>query len=645
MAMTEVPDQKENKPTEPFWRGVGFVWDPFEQVDAAHEAFLEEYFVEPPQFWMMRERRHAVLYAPEGGGKTAARVMLASLCAAGEIADTMVVTCNDFSRVLRKARNKPKAVTVDMLIEEIMRQAAKCFFRYWMNSIEAYQQSAKLHRRWVAQFLPDEWEEACDRILQRSELRGKISLNDIRAGPSEELKAMVGEKLWPWVEMLATTAVLKKEELEQRTATEWLETLVATARQLEFEAVYLLFDQLDGLEVTKNPEGCAALIRSLLNTKDMFTVEGVYFKCFLPSETQRLLMSTEGIQSKRVAMTAMNWDTESLSQMLHKRLSAASEGKIASLAAISEAEIKAGIENELIKHAQTPRELCEFGALLFNEHERFSPQSTQLTRDDLDGVLGPIVERKLHACREDQHKVAYIILAFSTFLAFLLAELQTRFELFLVFVFCLAGQIISYLLMNGERRAQGKEEYKLTKLFGSILLELSLPLLIIVALPSSLPAKYAGEHWVDEFSLSVSSDHPVWGIWGGESELYLTVQGLTHPVTTTLVCETGAIMWPNGPAIQWAIEDSGKTKSVLCRFRHPGEVKYSINVEGRDKRPVMVPGGQFAVALVPAPLITRLIAAIGILIGAMVQRLEQKQIDSLLNSIEKVWKRFVSREG
>jgi len=370
---------------EPWWKCAGFLWHPFEQLDAAQEEHLQEYFIELPRFWEVSGRAHTVLYAPLGGGKTAARRMLEQQCLAGEIEGTLVVVCDDFARVLRQAGGNPRDVTAEMLTEEIMRRAADIVFEHWMENIESFQETTAFHRRWVACFL-DDWEARCDETLHKLGLEEAVSVQQVQEEPPEVLMSRVEEDYWPWVRMLSALSLLRREPPEERTASEWLERLGGVARQLGFETVYMLFDRVDGLSQTARPESCADLVRPLLDATALLSVPDVYFKLFLPLETRSLLEKMASIRSQRVVEVEAKWDEEKLGELLKRRLQIASEKRIEALGVISEEEIKGKIDDELIHYAQIPRHLIRLGQKLFAEHERLSSESPLFTKRDLDAA-------------------------------------------------------------------------------------------------------------------------------------------------------------------------------------------------------------------------------------------------------------------
>ena len=515
----------------------GFEWHPFEQADAAQEENLAEYFIAPPKFWAVTGRRHTVLYAPLGGGKTATRVMVEHLCASGEIQDTLVVTCDDFERVLQQVEGRPEEVTAQMLIKEVMRRVADVIFEHWIERIESFQKTSNSHRRWVAQFLSN-WEDRLDEALSRIGLAEKISAQTLQERPLEEFRDQVNEEYWPWVEMLASLALLRKGTPEERMAGECLERLADAARQLGFRMVYILFDRVDGLKPTASPEGCAALVQPLLDATALLSVPNVYFKFFLPVETRPLLSRTAGVRSRRITEVVMEWDSNTLLELLRLRLLAASERTMESLAAISEAK---DIDTQLVRYAQTSRHLLLLGRRVFEEHERRSPESLQLMKQDLTTILEA---ERTKVTRT--HRMRRTLQGFSNF--FLVVPIVLGLLSFLVWL----SPLVPY--KSG----------------------------------SSVPGT----------QLKVFSTHPFWGFRGGEGEIRITMEKITTPVViATLQFEPeGTIESPKGRLRRWTAEDEGRTQSIPVRFTKSGQIQYKVKVQG-----IQQPVAKGCILVLPIP--------------------------------------------
>jgi len=634
---------------EPWWKCAGFLWHPFEQLDAAQEEHLQEYFIELPRFWEVSGRAHTVLYAPLGGGKTAARRMLEQQCLAGEIEGTLVVVCDDFARVLRQAGGNPRDVTAEMLTEEIMRQAADIVFEHWMENIESFQETTAFHRRWVACFL-DDWEARCDETLHKLGLEEAVSVQQVQEEPPEVLMSRVEEDYWPWVRMLSTLSLLRREPPEERTASEWLERLGGVARQLGFETVYVLFDRVDGLSQTASPEGCAALVQPLLDSTVLLSVPDVYFKLFLPLETRSSLKQMAGIRSQRVVEVEAKWDKKGLGALLKERLHTASEGNVETLEAISEKEEEISkIDDDLIHYARTPRHLIRLGHYartprhlirlgqkLFAEHEQLSSESPLLTKRDLDAALEQErKEEQLSQAGESSHRreqryrwvwAIAAVLAVIVIGIFLFGAEQYIWVVSIGGVILLLVQCILYKLIGQERKIQRADKIPVAKFLGILVLEIFLPFLFASKLPSLWPYISVEGRQVSECPVIVASRHPCWGVWGGEAEIRVIAKDFTRTVTTTVEFKVGEVEWLESPVIQWTAEEGGKTKSLPVRFSAPGEVEYYIIVEC-NSNPAEVAGGRFRVARAPAPLIS----GIGTVIGALL---------SLFNQIADLFKRI-----
>jgi len=573
--MCASPDVNSQKP---WWQRVGFQWYPFEKLDAAQEEHFEEYFVKPPCFSELKRRHHSVLYAPLGGGKTAARIMLECMCTRGdEIKAILCVTCDDFSRVLQKAEHNPTRVTSEMLIEEVMRRASKLLFNYWLENSERIAQVPWYHQQWVAQYLDGaEWNECVTEALCKIGLvlSSEEFATKVKEGRLEEVLDRVAEDFHPRLRILASLLQLRERERQERTASEWLKVLCETAVSSGFEAVFILFDKVDGLNETSKPEGCAALLQPLLNSLALLSIKDIFFKLFLPIETQGLLAQMAGIRSLRITPRTLEWPKEQLRELLKERLRAASGKEIESLDAICVETLIGRIDEELVQCAKTPRHLLKLGHKLFEAHDELSPEVPLITVQDLEAVLRKEKEKRKSKAWKQRWRLCIRLIGFLCFAMFLSSFLLTW-------------------------------------------------------LPPLLPYARTQTQNIPDTSMALFSSHPHWGVLGGEGELRVTVDGVSEPVEIYLDFDPfDAVESPKGRALQWDASNSGQTQTLRIRYMKTGWIRYSITVKTNKS----INGSALLIMPLPAPLANKLVSSIGALAGALLTGLP-KQISLLIKDL------------
>jgi len=452
----------------------------------------------------------------------------------------------------------------------------------------------------------------------------------------------VGEDLCPWVEMLATLAALQRETPEERMAGEWLERLASAARQLGFEAVYVLFDRVDGLTQTAKPENCAALVRPLLDSTALLSTPDVYFKLFLPLETRPSLEKMAGIRSQRVVEVVAEWDKEKLRELLKRRLWAASGKKLEELGVISEEEIKGRVNDKLIHCAQTPRHLIRLGHRLFVEHERLSPESPRLTKRDLDVALEQEkneerwesdFQRKKHRYRVGQLVSAIFvpILVLLTFFvwqgqgfAFVILSISAVFIVLLDIYILIA----LYLFADRTRRIYERSWTRenswglVFRLLAFIFLFIFLSSLALIWLPSLIPHTHTLPYSSPGTSAVIFSTYPRWGALGGTGAIQITALGVQSPVTVTVsFSPLDSIEWPDGKTIYW--QAGGATQTCPVRFIRSGWLYYATEIQ-TGHLSERAGGGWMYVLPLPAPLMSRSFSLTGLAISAVVTALAGK---------------------
>ncbi len=135
---------------------------------------------------------------------------------------------------------------------------------------------------------------------------------------------------------------------------------------LNFEAVYLLVDGVDAFQETvSEPRLTVTVLEPLLEQTDAWTEQRVFLKLFLPQELRQEL---SGQLTKGIKVAMIDWRAESLIEVLHARLRAASRGEFDSLDAISDPSLR-DAETELLKViSPVPRELLILVNQVIEEH-------------------------------------------------------------------------------------------------------------------------------------------------------------------------------------------------------------------------------------------------------------------------------------
>ncbi len=215
---------------------------------------------------------------------------------------------------------------------------------------------------------------------------------------------------------------------------ELMEEFVNVARAAGLDAVYVLMDQLDATtEAQQNPGAVSNLVESLIEDRHLISGAGWAFKIFLPEEVRSALFkpNTKIADFVRRHELRIQWDQDSLRELLHSRLEYFSDERYESLEAIASDErldavqkasdVQRGdhllrrskdaktVEDDMIIKAEgSPRRLLRFGKYLFeacamrskgSEILIWADWNQALARFSEEADLGPM---NLHLEAEEQ---------------------------------------------------------------------------------------------------------------------------------------------------------------------------------------------------------------------------------------------------
>ncbi len=142
-------------------------------------------------------------------------------------------------------------------------------------------------------------------------------------------------------------------------------------KALNFKAIFILVDGVDGYPETKSLQGIEDLLKHLFGTLSLVSMPDIYFKFFLPLEVEDRLIKHRGVETGRIRVSKFTWTEEELLELLRLRLEMASEGKFDSLMAITEYPFNQKIDKALVRVAAgSPRNLLLLGEEIIRVHAR-----------------------------------------------------------------------------------------------------------------------------------------------------------------------------------------------------------------------------------------------------------------------------------
>jgi hypothetical protein len=218
-------------------------------------------------------------------------------------------------------------------------------------------------------------------------------LGDLSAGQFERALAGIksrGDKVRDWLKkysrvMILVNAVSSKLGLGQVAVAEkafelgtqdeslryQFAQLADIARSIGFTATYILVDGIDELDLTGSDASATySFIRGLVNDLQTLESPGVALKFFMWDQIEDLYREG-GARPDRVPQFTLRWSVDQLQEMLRRRLSAFSEGRVESLGVLICADVPVNLDLLVAQLASgSPRDMVRMAQRIVAEATR-----------------------------------------------------------------------------------------------------------------------------------------------------------------------------------------------------------------------------------------------------------------------------------
>lgn len=406
-------------PLEDWLASLGFSrGNPFASVEADQErALLPEFFVDVDGYEQIKGDKTVIVFARRGGGKSALRVVLASIAAPiSPTATTLAVEYTDFDALIAKQRTGQK-IAIDDHIHHLLHSGVHALLNTvcghpFLEHFKADSPDDKRYRASRAATLPAPTRSRLAHMLRtyhpqllrpESLYESLQILNPVFSPPwNEFLIAITRRRLHELLvtnlpEVNATISLLA--DLNDypdvavdtvATPTQTIAAFVHLARMMGLVNVQVLIDRLDEhLETANDPEAQVDILEPLLAHLPLLEMPGISFKFFLSREARDSALDRPTIRRDRLTDQAVTvaWKRDQLKRLLNERLAVYSNEQIYDLVQLcQESLVGAGrgqvsrllgeqIESEMLQLAQgSPRRLLTAAQLLFQTHfQRVGP--------------------------------------------------------------------------------------------------------------------------------------------------------------------------------------------------------------------------------------------------------------------------------
>ncbi len=355
---------------------LGFEHDPFAWREAERinpPELLEELFVAHPDFdaRVMLLDRSTILVAPRGSGKTAGRLALEQRLNQMQQAAFSPFALPEHKRVIpfiavynQFEQLIPRLPAVGLpdhqdLLAGVLASALLNFITvykeqflrldgrarsWWWSFLATYLRGLPLHYALSDRHLRADWGQIHDKLT--APFAPKVSIKDLLSSFLQRLQENFG-----------------------------------------VNTLFILVDGVDGYLETQWAKNLRALLQPLLGAISLLSLPGIVWKFFLPTMAEEIAHSSAGYRTGRVDLFRLEWDEQSLIELLQRRLIWASNGAIEQLDAVVDQKLRfsrINLESELARFALSyrygpPRALLAMGQHLFQDGSNRNQPPTPLT--------------------------------------------------------------------------------------------------------------------------------------------------------------------------------------------------------------------------------------------------------------------------
>jgi hypothetical protein len=337
--------------------------DAFNQLRAEFEIdWLDQVFVQPPDFDQLTHNRSAIIFADSGDGKTAARLALGKFC---EMPAQLIVNW------IPSFPNKNDDQILGELFSQVLDHIAKALLNYLGRNPKFYWDCSS----WVKDYLRSYIK--CHLLLPYHFITDQI----LEVCTSDDITQLFADIESP------SNDIISKETDELIV----IENLIAVIKKLNLSGIWLLVDSLETLLLPQE-KNLKQTINALLSCLSLFDRKGLVFKVFLPKELKAVIDVLSPHIINRVENINLEWNQKYLIEIVRKRIAFVTNYENLQLDDVCEAAI---FKSWLSKYGGlSPRRWLELAQPVFTAYlsqEKF----TALTNEVLFQVIHKHIP-KLH---------------------------------------------------------------------------------------------------------------------------------------------------------------------------------------------------------------------------------------------------------
>jgi hypothetical protein len=347
-----------------FFNNLGFDAHPFVKTNADEEENLQEYFVPPPFFDAVIGDKNSpspcIVLAPRGAGKTAQRIMVEKWSNKNQ------VLAISYDRFEFAKGQQLKDISLSYHCRNIIIRILVSYLSYLSDYPDLIKNLNSNLKKTLSIFAHSYLGNITGNELQNilSELKSlPEKFKDFwkkNVGVLEPLLNLLLKKYG--IESIDIPEIQQEQKKLSETYKHQLEILLELIGKIGFKSIYILVDKVDESEKTGNDSAKTYdLIQPMLKDLEFLGLKGYGFKFFVWDKIEPLFRTES--RPDRVPQYQLQWSRSLLENMLSKRLSAFSKGRIKCFKQIVDSSVSYNIDSALcIMSNGSPRNLirlCE----------------------------------------------------------------------------------------------------------------------------------------------------------------------------------------------------------------------------------------------------------------------------------------------
>ncbi|WP_379553514.1 P-loop ATPase, Sll1717 family [Qipengyuania sp. DGS5-3] len=363
-----------------FFSSFGFVENPFASTNADKEPRLSSYFVSPPYFSSVRgdpqDPRSNVIFAPRGAGKTAQKVMLEDYAESEKENPIFSITYDEFRTF---NRSRLSQLGVDWHLTQIIQRLLAGILALVEEGHGS--QLTEQEKRTLAYSFKNF-------LGSLSAAEAEKTFNSVRSALERigAFKDKHGQNIAAIIAALATkwgfdapNIKAIEQELKEESLTDIFVRLKNIIIGFGFKSLYILVDRVDEVsDLANDAEASQKFVAPLVNNLHLLETDNVAFKFFLWDRMEDFVTAA-GFRPDRVAVYRLNWSPGELEDMLSKRLSAFSDGRIQSLNQLTDGSVDIDLDKLVcLLSIGSPRDVIRLAQRIVDEHTRIVDDGSPL---------------------------------------------------------------------------------------------------------------------------------------------------------------------------------------------------------------------------------------------------------------------------